>query len=59
MNNSEIALKLVMDELGVEPKELTLFTPENTVEWSHKTVQLAIYLAQAAGVPLSYSYRWY
>lgn len=44
-------LKLVLDELEVKPVIDTLA--------DRKRVQKAVYLAQAAGVDLGYSYGWY
>ena len=50
MDNRALALKLVLDHLDT--------TDISTVE-DRMEVQKAIYLAQAAGVSLGYSYGWY
>jgi hypothetical protein len=51
MENAQVALKLMLDELDLEP------TVETVQE--RKTVQKAIYLGQVAGVDLGYRYNWY
>jgi uncharacterized protein YwgA len=51
MDGRLIALKLVLDELGV-PADI------DTID-DRKKVQKAIYLAQLAGVDLSYRFGWY
>ncbi len=51
MESSQIVLKLVLDTLGV---------PDSIAEVDdRKRIQKAIYLAQAAGVDLSYVFGWY
>jgi uncharacterized protein YwgA len=50
MDQRAVALKLVLDHLGTND----ISTVDDRME-----VQKAIYLAQAAGVPLGYSYGWY
>lgn len=50
MNRELVSLKLVLDELGVKP---SISTSDNC-----KRVQGAIYLLQAAGLHLGYSYSW-
>lgn len=49
MDNSQLALKLTLEELDIEPATMQ----------ERKTVQKAIYLGQAAGVDLGYRYNWY
>ena len=51
MNNKLLALKLVLEALGVG-------TNINTVE-DRKEKQKAIYLAKVFGIDLGYSYGWY
>ena len=51
MDNSQVALKLLMEELAI--------TPEIKTVRERKTVQKAVYLGQAAGVDLGYRYNWY
>lgn len=51
MNNRQIALKLMLDELGVDPKI-------NTQD-DRKRVQKAVYLGQVAGADLGYRFSWY
>lgn len=51
MDNAQVALKLTLDELGVEPEIRTVH--------ERKTVQKAVYLGQASGVDLGYRYNWY
>jgi hypothetical protein len=51
VDNGQIALKLVMDELDIRL--------DTTSVHGRKTVQKAVYLAQAAGVDLGYRYNWY
>ncbi len=51
MESPQIVLKLVLDTLGV---------PDSIAEVDdRKRIQKAIYLAQAAGVDLSYVFGWY
>lgn len=50
MDNRALALKLVLDHLGTTD----ISSVDNRME-----VQKAVYLAQAAGVTLGYSYGWY
>ena len=51
MNRRQIALKLVLEELGV---------PETMDSFDDRLIlQKAIYLAQQAGIPLGYHYYWY
>jgi uncharacterized protein YwgA len=50
MNRRHIALKLVLDELGIT------LTPNLFDE--HLTLQKIIYLAQELGLPLGYPYSW-
>lgn len=51
MEQAQVALKLLLDELGIAG---TIGTVRE-----RKTVQKAVYLAQAAGVDLGYRYNWY
>lgn len=51
MERSQLALKLMLDELGLDPTIRTVR--------ERKAVQKAIYLGQAAGVDLGYRYNWY
>lgn len=51
VDNAQLALKLTLDELDVEPRV-------STVD-ERKTVQKAVYLGQVAGVDLGYRYNWY
>lgn len=51
MEQKAIRLKLVLDELGLPHKF-------NSVS-ERILLQKAVYLAQAAGVPLGYDYSWY
>jgi hypothetical protein len=51
MEKSQVALKLLLDELQLETNIATL--------GERKTVQKGVYLAQAAGVDLGYRYNWY
>ncbi len=51
MDRQQIGLKLTMDRLGLEVK-VDAFD-------DRLILQKAVYLAQAAGVRLGYSYRWY
>jgi len=51
MNHALVSLKLVLDQLGVKPAIDTLD--------DRKRVQKTVYLAQAAGLNLGYSYGWY
>lgn len=44
-------IRLVLEEMGIEPDV-------RTVE-GRRIIQRSIYLAQAAGVPLGYSFGWY
>lgn len=44
-------LYLILEAMGIEPDVDT--------NDGRKVIQKAVYLAQAAGVPLGYSYRWY
>jgi uncharacterized protein YwgA len=50
MDNRAIALKLILDELDTN----TISTVEQRME-----VQKAVYLTQAVGIHLGYSYGWY
>lgn len=51
MDNAQVALKLLLDELGLQPDIRTV--------QERKTVQKAVYLGQASGVDLGYRYNWY
>lgn len=51
MENRLVALKLVLDELGIAPDISTLD--------DRKRVQKAIYLGQRTGVELGYRFGWY
>jgi len=51
MNRRQIALKLVLDALGV-PATMTSFD-------ERLALQKTIYLAQQVGVPLGYQFSWY
>ena len=51
MDTRLVNLQLVLNELGVDPSIETLD--------KRVTFQKAIYLAQAAGIPLHYRYSWY
>lgn len=51
MDASQVALKLVLDDLGVGA--------DISTKSRRKTVQKAVYLVQAAGVDLGYRYNWY
>ena len=51
MDTRLVNLQLVLKELGVDPSIETLD--------ERVTFQKAIYLAQAAGIPLHYRYSWY
>ncbi len=51
MEAAQIALKLVLEELGVEPDIATVSR--------RKALQKAIYLGQVAGIDLGYRYNWY
>ncbi|WP_052071675.1 hypothetical protein [Sphingopyxis sp. MWB1] len=50
MDNRAVALKLILDRLEIGD----ISTVDQRME-----VQKAVYLAQAAGVPLGYTYGWY
>lgn len=51
MNNRQIALKLLLDELGVNPSIET--------QDDRKRVQKAVYIGQTAGIDLGYRFSWY
>lgn len=51
MEKAQLALKLVLDELGLAPDIKTVR--------QRKTVQKGVYLGQIAGVDLGYRYNWY
>lgn len=51
MDNRLVALKLVLDELGIDPDISTLD--------DRKRVQKAVYLGQRSGVELGYRFGWY
>src|SRR5262249_50155808 len=51
MDRQQIGLRLTLDALGV-PARLNIFS-------DRLILQKAVYLAQAAGVQLGYSYNWY
>ena len=51
MNNRQIALKLLLENLGVDPKIET--------QDDRKRVQKAIYIGQLSGVDLGYRFSWY
>ncbi len=50
MDNRAVALKLILDDLGTNDISST----ENRME-----VQKAVYLVQASGISLGYTYGWY
>lgn len=51
LNPSLTTLRLVLDELNVDPSIVTID--------DRKRIQKAVYLAQASGVDLGYRYGWY
>ena len=51
MDSKQIALRLLLDELGVEPKIKTVA--------QRKTLQKSVYIGQLAGVDFGYRYNWY
>ncbi len=51
MKSHVIALKLILDELGIEPK---IDTAEQ-----RKLIQKVVYLCQEAGLDMNYYYSWY
>lgn len=51
MNNREITLKLLLDAIG---EDTSIATVSDRLR-----LQKTVYMAQALGIPLSYSYSWY
>lgn len=51
MEKTQLALKLVLGELGLAPEIKTVK--------QRKTVQKGVYVAQLSGVDLGYRYNWY